>query len=303
MSEQQAHKESVTLHLFGGALAGVIADGIVHPVDTIRARLQTQKNISYTSATDALFKIYRTEGIKALYRGFGAVLVGTIPGHALYFAAYEYSKKVLNKITNSPADNNPTVHLVAGLLADAAGAATWTPMDVVKQKLQVYNRSTSGEVRYHNSWQTAATIIKEDGFKGLYKGYWTSLATYGPYVALYFAGYERLKHIAREYYGKYDLPFVMYLGMAGIAGSISAAVTCPLDVIKTRLQVQDKTHTYEYKNGFDALKKIIKNEGIPTLFRGIKPRSLWMAGGTAITMAAYEEIKKIFAMIKGDDSS
>jgi solute carrier family 25 iron transporter 28/37 len=161
-------KESVSLHLVGGALAGVISDGIVHPIDTIRARLQTQKVEAYKSATDALFKITRNEGPFALYRGFAAVAVGTIPGHALYFAAYEWSKNTLNRLTDNLDDKSTSVHLAAGLFADAAGACTWTPMDVVKQKLQV-QKLTGGDIKYKNSLQTAALILKEDGIRGLFR--------------------------------------------------------------------------------------------------------------------------------------
>jgi hypothetical protein len=58
--------------------------------------------------------------------------------------------------------------LAAGLFADAAGACTWTPMDVVKQKLQV-QKLTGGDIKYKNSLQTAALILKEDGIRGLFR--------------------------------------------------------------------------------------------------------------------------------------
>ncbi|KAL0477194.1 mcfE [Acrasis kona] len=290
--------ESVFAHLAGGAVAGLISDGIVHPIDTIRARLQTQKTQQYSSATQAFRSIVKTEGPLTLYRGFGAVAMGTIPGHALYFAGYERSKDVLNSYFGVKNDDSTAVHLASGLFADALGALAWTPQDVVKQRLQV-QKKLGGEIKYKNSIQAAATILKEDGIRGLYRGYWAGLAAYGPYVSFYFAGYEQLKILCQKKYGGKDLPLFVHLFNAALAGSVSAALTCPLDVVKTRIQVQDKsTISYQYKNGWDALNKIIRNEGVATLFHGIKPRCLWMAGGTAITMAAYEELKvllKVFS--------
>lgn len=118
------------------------------------------------------------------------------------------------------------------------------------------------------------------------KGYWTGLATYAPYVALYFAGYEQLKILCSKIYkvSVYELPFYIYLGSAAIAATASAGVTVPLDVIKTRLQV--KAPGEHYKNAFDAFRTIVRTEGYRTFLQGLGPRCLWMAGGTAITMVA-----------------
>jgi hypothetical protein len=77
-------------------------------------------------------------------------------------------------------------------------------------------------------------------------------------------------------------------------------VTTPMDVIKTRLQVQSKKITINnnnintiYSNSFDAIKKIFKQEGIKAFVRGIPVRILWIAPGSAITMAVYEKVKLI----------
>lgn len=42
-NHKHTKNESPLVHLLAGSLAGVIADGFTHPVDTIRARLQTQR--------------------------------------------------------------------------------------------------------------------------------------------------------------------------------------------------------------------------------------------------------------------
>ena len=323
-----SNKESISVILLGGALAGVTSDAIVHPIDTIRARLQVSPSSSaaksaatgtaapplYRSATHAFGHIIKNEGFLALYRGFSIVAIGTIPGHALYFGGYELSKQFLNGALFqserdaegnliAPKDDSIMVHLASGLVADVTGALTWTPMDVIKQRLQVQMvNGDSGGAKYKNSLQAMRVIIAEEGVRGLFRGFGTGIATYGPYVSLYFALYEQIKLYAASdrAFGTNDvgnLPFYVYLGGAAVAATISAAVTCPLDVVKTRVQVQQKLPSgeYQYKNGVDAMRQIVRNEGAGALFQGIKPRCLWIAGGTAITMVAYEEIKKFLA--------
>lgn len=294
-------EDSVSTILLGGALAGLFSDAIVHPIDTIRARLQVQSQaaaVKYKSATHAFTHILKNEGPLALYRGFSIVAVGTIPGHALYFAGYELSKSYLNKMFKNTKDDSIAIHLTSGLVADVAGSLTWTPMDVIKQRLQV--QKASGHHKYRNSFHAMRVIMAEEGLRGLFRGFGAGIATYGPYVSLYFALYEQIKLFAASdkmlnTQDVYKLPSYVYLLGSATAASISAGVTCPLDVIKTRVQVQEKLPSgeYQYRNGFDAFKQIIRTEGSSALFQGIKPRCLWIAGGTALTMLAYEEIRKL----------
>lgn len=191
-----------------GSLAGLISDAIVHPIDTIRTRLQMQTSsnpIMYRSGTDALVKITRSEGVAALYRGFGIVALATIPGHALYFYGYEQSKsyltdKLMPDSSGTNAGEQPkwrqvAVHLTSGMVADVFGSLAWTPMDVIKQRMQIMR--TQQHQGSHSSSKMSSlrlmlAIINREGPLGLYRGFFAALATYGPYVSIYFALYEVL---------------------------------------------------------------------------------------------------------------
>jgi hypothetical protein len=278
-------------YFINGAIAGLVSDAIVHPIDTIRATLQVQRSSHTVSASTALMNMVRQDGIKRLYKGFGSVFVGTIPGHALYFSGYEFFKKMF--LSEKSVQENKTVrivgHLAAGFFADICGSLVWTPMDVVKQRLQVQDKSN---MLYSSSFDAFKSIIKSDGPAGLYRGFLLALMTYGPYVSIYFALYEEWKIIIKNndifhHTGDRDLTFFMNLFGAGGCGAISAALTNPLDVIKTRIQVE-KSKT----SALLVAKKTLKVEGFKAFFKGVKPRALWMGSGTAITMVVYEELKK-----------
>eukprot|EP01080_Neovahlkampfia_damariscottae_P005501 gene5501-9318_t len=283
-------EESAFVHLTCGALAGVFSDGVVHPIDTVRVRQQMIVNKTHkpTSATSTFFSMLKNEGVTSIYKGFNAVLVGTIPGHALYFYGYEFSKHQLNKYLKINDDNNPLIHFTSGIVADVFGSLTWTPMDVIKQRMQNQIKGTDGltEQRYKNSFDCCKKIVRnEAGYRGLFKGYWLGLATYGPFVAIYWTLYEQFKILSKTLLNKPtvdELPFYAYTISAGLGSGISAVVTCPLDVIKTRIQINHDHKQYE--SAFDALKKIQKEEGMKGFFKGVKPRSLWLSGGTAVTM-------------------
>lgn len=261
-----------------------MADAVVHPIDTTRVRLQLESSKISQSASRTFLNIIQSEGVKALYKGFSAVAAGTIPGHALYFYGYEKSKKVLQDHLQIKPEKKFIIHFISGIIADVYGSLSWTPMDVIKQRLQAQIKGQEGinRVRYSGSMDAVKTILKEDGFKGLFKGYWTGIAVYGPFCAFYFTIYEEMKRLLQIYFQREQLPFLTYLVASGIAGSFSAAITCPLDVIKTRVQVN--SGTTNYRNAFQVFNDIRKNEGTKSFFKGWKPRCLWVGGGTATTM-------------------
>jgi len=267
-------KGNPLVHMFAGATAGVIADAAMHPIDTIRTRLQVQSGTGiYRSTSHAFATIVRNEGWAALYKGFPIVVAATIPAHALYFSGYELSKKLLFP-SKREEEKGALVHFASGVIADVGGALVWTPMDVIKQRLQVQVTRKDGSVapKYKGSFHALSTIFREEGPLGLYRGFFAAIATFGPLVGIYFVGYERLKKFFTElhnYESPTQLPFYYHIVSGATAGAFAAAVTCPFDVVKTRIQVLSRTNPENYRNAFQAIKTIFREEGI----KGFKKRN------------------------------
>lgn len=90
---------------------------------------------------------------------------------------------------------------------------------------------------------------------------------------------------------------------SSIASALGAAISCPLDVIKTRIQVtlftkfslthffcikqvaQTTNHSFNYDNLLNAIRKIISTEGYRAFAKGLFARILWISPSTAISMA------------------
>lgn len=102
-----------------GAISGAIGDSIVHPIDTIRCRLQVQhsSNIKYRSTYHTLRTILKQEGINGLFGGLGTVLLFTIPAHAFYFGGYELGKNILQK-DRKYEEKDTWVHFTSGVIAE-----------------------------------------------------------------------------------------------------------------------------------------------------------------------------------------
>jgi hypothetical protein len=86
-----SHSSYSSFHdIAGSATAGFISKFIFHPIDTCKSRIQAAlKTAEYKTTAEAFKDTLTKYGIRGLYRGFGAVLVGGIPGTCIYLTSYE----------------------------------------------------------------------------------------------------------------------------------------------------------------------------------------------------------------------
>ena len=79
----------VTLGL--GACAGLFAQSICFPLDTIRRRMQLPGQ-HYSSVLNAFKTVFQTEGMKGFYKGMAPNAIKVIPNNAIRFVVYDYLK-------------------------------------------------------------------------------------------------------------------------------------------------------------------------------------------------------------------
>jgi solute carrier family 25 citrate transporter 1 len=190
-------------------------------------------------------------------------------------------------------------HLVAGCFANAVGGLAWTPMDVIKQRLQVQAKLAPGQapptLHYRGVFHGISAILKADGPRGLLRGYWASLGTFGPFSAVYFAVLEELKGVVKQHNGyvsdaQLTVPQLMAVGAT--ASACGAFVSGPMDLIKTRIQVYRTSSGGKFYGGtLDALTRTLREEGYRAFTKGLGARVMWLAPGSAITIAVYDRLK------------
>ena len=80
-------------------------------------------------------------------------------------------------------------------------------------------------------------IIKNEGFRGLYRSYPVTVFMNLPYMSMVVCVNENMKTWLKPW--DRENPHAWYFMCAGIAGGSAGLFTNPLDVVKTRLQTQD----------------------------------------------------------------
>lgn len=281
--------------LVAGGIAGFLEHTAMFPVDTVKTRMQAinlGNTPHYRGTFDALKTIVSTEGLK-IYRGVSAAALGAIPSHALYFCSYEYVQKFLKpffkKANLTIKDKNKKVppHFIATSISAAFATMMHdgisTPTDVVKQRMQLYDS------KFKNIYDCAKSVYKTEGMKAFFRSYPTTLIINIPYTITHFYIYETMKHALGANEETDTHHHYKHLTAGAIAGASAAAISTPIDVIKTRLQTQGDIIKY---NGIvDTSKAILKKDGWSGFLKGTIPRMMYFAPSAAITWCVYEYIK------------
>ncbi|GAB1318866.1 Mitochondrial carrier [Madurella fahalii] len=227
--------------MLAGGLGGTSGDMLMHSLDTVKTRQQGDPHIppKYTSLGSSYYTIWRQEGIRrGLYGGWLPALCGSFPGTVLFFGSYEYSKRRMLEYGVQP----HLAYLTAGFIGDFVACSVYVPSEVLKTRLQLqgqYNNPyfNSG-YNYKGAADAVRTIVRTEGFSALFYGYGATLWRDLPFSALQFMFYEQNQAWARQWKGSRDIGWELELLTGAAAGCLAGTITCPLDVVKTRLQTQ-----------------------------------------------------------------
>lgn len=315
--------------MIAGGIGGSTGDLLMHSLDTVKTRQQGDPSIPprYTSLTQSYYKIWRQEGVRrGLYSGWIPALGGSFPGTMLFFGTYELSKRFL-------IDHGLQHHLAylsAGFLGDLAASIVYVPSEVLKTRMQLQGRFNNPHFysgyNYRGTVDAARTIVRTEGPAALFYGYKATLYRDLPFSALQFMFWEQFQTWARKYKQSRDIGVPLELLTGATAGGLAGIITCPLDVVKTRLQTQvnpalrsepppppsakdptpqkrsistssPNTHrprpgaiALETSSVITGLKVIYRTEGIGGWFRGVGPRGVWTFIQSGCMLFLYQRL-------------
>lgn len=128
----------------------------------------------------------------------------------------------------------------------------------------------------------ARTVFRNEGLRAFYISYPTTLTMTVPFTAAQFMAYESLSRVMNPS-KQYDPTTHCVAG--GLAGGFAAAITTPLDVIKTLLQTRGTSTDAEIRNArglVEGATIIMRRNRYAGFFRGLKPRIITTMPSTAI---------------------
>lgn len=143
--------------------------------------------------------------------------------------------------------------------------------------------------------QVAKDIYRNTGVRGLYNGLDSALFRQATYATARLGLYKQFYDYFQRKNGGQPPSVVEKIACSMTAGAIGAMIGNPSDLALVRFQ-NDSTLPYEqrrnYKHVFDAFFRIVKEEGLLTLWRGSSPtvaRAILMNVGMLVS---YDECKE-----------
>ena len=238
--------------------------------------------------------LVRREGLASLWRGTDAALMMAVPAVAIYLPLYD---ALLDALRERGAGG--AAPALSGAVARSAAVLATSPFEYVRTR--VYNAdaasgsaSALGELRRALGGRT--------GPASLYTGVGATLLRDVPFSVVYWALLEPTRQrIAQRRAERGDGASVKktawdlaaHCGAAMLAGGFAALVTCPLDVVKTRLQLgNDAPGAIKPPPRTLAATAagLIRDGGVRSLFAGWIPRVVRAAPACGITIASYEAL-------------
>lgn len=218
-----------------------------------------------------------------------------------------------------------------GFLGDLAASIVYVPSEVLKTRLQLQGRYNNPHFHsgynYRSTVDAARTIVRTEGASALFYGYKATLYRDLPFSALQFMFWEQFQTWARRYQQSREIGVPLELLTGATAGGLAGVITCPLDVVKTRLQTQvnppsssspsssntavkdanpqkrqistssPSTHRprpgaipLETSSVTTGLKVIYRTEGIAGWFRGVGPRGVWTFIQSGCMLFLYQRL-------------
>jgi len=241
----------------GGGAAGVLADAILYGIDSAKVRAQHKSASSLTP-----------RNISILFKGLvPTVMLGSLPVFGTFFLLYAPIKVVLQE--NGYGQLLPVASVICAIPATVIGV----PADVLKKRL-VLGIDPSIQV-------ALARVTEKQGIKGLFAGWHVNLIRDLPFSAIKIGLYEWFVHEWKQLnHYSMDEPITPAGAAAcGISSGVACAViTCPLDVINTRI----KAGGVEANSILQVGAKILEVEGVSALFQGVMLRSFVLGVGSFI---------------------
>ena len=225
------------------AAAGVacsVADGLFHPLDTLKTRLHATPTNFSKVIVDA------GGGLRAIICLWTSGLAATA-ARALTFAATRVGAYPTVRDAMSGADASVSVRVAAGSLTGALAAAAFTPLDVLRLRSQLSPRA-------HPALDVLGGLRKlaaSEGPSALWRGASVNVARAAVLTSAQLASYDGVKRHLRDERGWRE-DDSLHVTAALTAGAIAQTFVQPLCAARTRLFVGQRPTSGSLTRGYFA---------------------------------------------------
>lgn len=279
-----------------GSVGGALGVAVGYPLDTVKVRIQTQRK--YTSVWQCIRNTCKTEGVNGFYKGLSMPVTTVSISSSVVFGTYRNCLQCLRQLRSGSLDAPPSKPdiFLSGLAGGVAQVSVMAPADIVKVRLQCQTAPYQGSAshskpKYRGPLHCLLSIAREEGVLGLYKGANAIALRDGPSFATYFLTYNIICEWLTPA-GQKQPGWTVVLLAGGLSGMCGWTIGTPMDVIKSRLQV-DGMGKRRYKGFVHCITESLRREGPGVFFKGLGLNCMRAFPVNMSVFAAYELVVHI----------
>ncbi|KAJ7518943.1 hypothetical protein O6H91_20G016400 [Diphasiastrum complanatum] len=139
-------------------------------------------------------------------------------------------------------------------------------------------------------------IMKEDGWKGLFRGNGVNCVRVAPCKAIELCVFEIVKRLLnKDGNPLQNVAAPVAGGAAGMAGTLA---TYPLEVLRTRMAIQPE----HYNGMISAVTKVLREEGFGAFYSGLVPSLVGVFPYSATNYFVYDGLRSTYRRATGNQS-
>jgi solute carrier family 25 (adenine nucleotide translocator) protein 4/5/6/31 len=302
--EQKGKLEQLASDLLIGGSIGAISKTIMAPVERVKLLLQTMdsnpdvlsgKVKRYDGIGDCFRRVYAEQGLRAFWRGN---LV-----NCLRYAPQQGSALAFNDFLNKAFPSYPPedfwkgfgVKLFSGGLAGAIANTICYPFDFARTRLA--SDVGKGKAQFNGIMDCIMTTIRNQGITGLYTGWSVTVAGAFVYRAGQLGCFKQIQDMNPYAKDKGTLGAVSSFVAVTAARTVVMPFNYPFDTVRRRMMLQSEKPVEQriYRGSVDCFNKVLKNEGLAGMYKGMIPE-LFRGVGGSLVIVAYDRVKVIFGI-------
>jgi len=178
-----------------GMSAGAIGSFVGNPTEvalirmTGDGRLPPEQRRNYKNVFDAIIRIFREEGVTALWRGCGPTVGRAMVVNAAQLATYSQAKQAI--LSSGYVKDGIFCHFLSSMVSGLATTIASMPVDIAKTRIQNM-RIIDGKPEYKGAIDVLSKVVKNEGFFSLWKGFTPYYMRLGPHTVITFIILEQM---------------------------------------------------------------------------------------------------------------
>jgi len=304
MGKEKGGLQQVLQDLAIGGVSGAITKTAMSPIERVKLLMQTQdsnpdvmsgKVQRYTSLGDCFKRVYSEQGMAAFWRGNLVNCIRYAPQQGSALAFNDAIKQLFPKYSNKTQFwQSFGTNLLSGGLAGGIANTICYPFDFARTRLA--SDVGKGKKTFNGIGDCIMKTVRASGITGLYRGW--SITVVGAFV--YRAGqlgtFAQIMSMNPYKEDKGAMGMVAAFVAAQVARNAVMPFNYPFDTVRRRVMLESEKAPEDriYKSSLDCARKVLANEGLAGMYKGMIPELARGVGGSMV-IVAYDRIKTMLA--------